>query len=362
MYQSFVLKTTNEKGIVNFPAWDVIQRNFTKGNNNITHFYRINPTAIRSDHLLVKLIESINVPYPTNSNLEVYASAVRDKAYSLASSLRISSASYKGSIGHNGYFFGKACDEIIIANNEPFSISDAIADWQNIQPIKVLYHEMTSLLPPLLDGKRNYQSGGYSVISINIPLLAVQYQMWRAKVQSGLIYKLDTAHFVKSYPIANMIFSYQDLAVFNRIDRLSRNLEISKYSSNYHSFALIDDTFDANRVLSQVLSKVESAPYSFNRILTTIPAVTANNALGTLVMPDLPDTRQIYWSLVLARLPAISFLLRISKDNPANSQIKNDWRVALRELHYDNSFSGVMSRLDISKLWQYINANIAPYV
>lgn len=360
MYQSFVLKSTNEKGIVNYPAWNVIKRNFQRENQKIVSYYQKNATAVKSDHLIVKLIESINIPFI--DDLNYYTGLVRNKAYSLASMLKISSPSYKGTTSRKGYFFGSMCDEIIIADNSLFSISEATENWKDLQPIKVLYHGITNLLPPLLDGKNLIQKEGYVVISVNIPMLAFQYQMWRAKIQKDLVFKQDVAHFVRSYPIPNMIYSYQDIAIYNRLESLMKEVPLKKYGVNYHSFALIDDTGDADRVLKDVLTTISRGNYTYNRILETIPAINVESGRVSLAMPDLPDTRQVYWAMVLARLPVISFLLKVSKDNHANTGIKNDWRIALRELHYDNSFSVALTRLEIAKLWKYINENIAPYL
>ncbi len=361
MYQPFAEIDTKERPIFKFPEWDYIRRTLAAQNTKIVEFYRRNPTTVKSNHILVRLIDSFNVPY--REDLGIYTGQVRDKAYALAMALRITTPAFKGRVFTEGYFAGSGSREIIVAVNEPFSLSESIANWRDLQPIKVLSHGNTQLLSPILDGRRPVQQGGLFIVGINIPLLALQYQCWRKEYTVGKDSPLGIEHFIRMFPIPNMIYSFQDYAVFNRINLISQNKDIPK-AYNPHSFQLIDLSQRVDASLARHVQYIKQKPMPYDQLLKTLPAINVPNLAYTLKIPDTLYTRQIKWALAMARLPAVEFMLRINAINNyhANRAANNFWRIQFRGMYYDNVFSVGFSQYESTQIWRFINEKITAYL
>lgn len=361
MYEVFKYRPAINKGQPLIPEYTYIKNGLRRENAKIVKYYRENPTAVNASHLLVKIIDSICVPYGTDPYL--HFGQVKDIAFNIGSAMGLTSPIFKGRVHENSWFYGKGCKELILVTTDDFDMSDIDNTWQDLRPIRVLQHGMTQIAPPVLDGKRQHQIGGYVVIEINIPMLSCQYQAWRKAVVQKQIAPLGVVHFVRSYPIVNMIYSHQDYALFNRLSALDRGEPVAAFK-NPHSFPVLDYTDTLDTVLDKYIHFLKQRRVDMHTMLAMLPAVNNHDMLDTMLLPQLPSTRQVDWLLELSRLPAIAFILRkdAENNNASNTETKGHWRMSLREWYSDKTISGVVGYLNYGKIEAYVNTNIKPYL
>lgn len=316
MQNLFHLVSPIGQGILKFPEWLYVRDGLKRSLGQVISFYRSNPMAVPSSHFLVRLLHSINVPQ--SQPLERYFDNVDAMALNMSMALKMTSSIYRGQV-FDGIFYGPGNTELLVAHSESFDIFHAHRNWEALAPVKVLRHARSDLGMNIPDGTNTGTESGMTVISINIPMLAVQYRAFRlnemAKADSSTESQLSIMQFIHMYVLPNMLFSHLDYALFNRIDNLRKGapLGVSKKS---HSFWLTDYSKKCDQVYNTILYKLDHIGKDFTGILRTIPIVTRNSMEELMLLPDMAPTRQVLWALVIARLPALAFLFKLLREGP----------------------------------------------
>lgn len=316
MHNFFHLVSPIGQGILRQPEWAYIRDGLKRNLGTVISYYRNNPKAVRSDHFLVRILQSIAVPQ--SQNLERYYDNVDGLALNMSMALKMTSSIYQGSI-FKGVFYGPGNDEILIANNDDFNPLEAHRNWQNLVPVKVLRHPRSDLGLNLPDGHDTGSETGLVVVSINIPMLAVQYRAFRFNeimLKEGTQETQKSAmQFIHMYVLPNMLYSHLDYALFNRIDNWRKGAPIGE-SEHPHPFFLPDYSDKVNQVQLELLHKLQLVGKDFTGILRTIPAVTANDMEEAMLLPQAAPTRQILWALAISRLPMLTFLFKVLEAGP----------------------------------------------
>ena len=314
MHSLFNFVATANPGILTFPEWGWVRDGLKRNLGTVIAYYRKHPKAVRSDHFLVRLLGSINVPQ--SLEIERYYDNVDALALNMSMALKMTSSIYKGAV-FNGTFYGPGSAEILIAHNTDFDPRQASQNWQNLTPVKVLRHPRSDLGLNLPDGFNTGSETGLTVIAINIPMLAVQYRAFRLNeiyvTHGDQESQRSLMQFVHMYVLPNMMASHLDYAVFNRINNFSRGAPLGE-SRVKHPFALAQG-FDrkANELQQGILERFDEVGKNFIGILKSIPAVSGENMEQVMRLPDLAQTLQVDWALTISRLPMLSFLFRESK-------------------------------------------------
>lgn len=314
MYSLFHRDPKAEYGIARLAEWTQLKDGLQRNLDTVLHYYRHAPHSVASDHLLVQILQSINVPQ--SLPVSRYYSNVFALAYALTSPFQLTSSINAGKI-FNGVFYGKGNKEIILLDDDWFVPEEAEKNWQNLVPVKTLRHPFTDLEMNIPDGKARGKEQGTAVVSVNIALLAVMHRSFaieeRRKAQVDPDYvALNTMQFIYMYVLPNMLASHVDYTIFNRINHLQQGWTINR-SKQDHPFPLIDYSRQVTAVQVRLLDILKKSSYSFSMTLAAIPAVTRKDLEQALLMPDVVPTRQVLWSLILARLPALLFLINTAR-------------------------------------------------
>lgn len=318
MQNLFHLVSSIGQGTLKFPEWLYVRDGLKRNLGMVIRFYRDNPMAVQSSHFLVRLLHSINVPQ--SQPLERYFSNVDAMALNMSMALKMSSSIFRGEI-FDGVFYGKGNPEVIIAHEEMFDIFLAHRNWQNLQAVKVLRHARSDLGLNIPDGTNTGTEKGLCIISINIPMLAIQYRAFRENEANLLEERGETDNqksimqFIRMYVLPNMLFTHLDYTLFNRIDKLRKGHPLGE-STKDHSFYLTDYSTRVNQVQRDILRGLENIGKNFAGIMQSIPVVTKNTMEDAMLLPDMAPTRQVIWALVCARLPALVFLFTLLREGP----------------------------------------------
>jgi hypothetical protein len=342
MHAFFNLEPKAQSGVQIPALWAYVKQGLRANLAQITSYYRGNPQAVRSDHLLVKIIQSMDMPL--SLNYDRYFSLVDASALDLSMVLKLTSSLYKGKVW-NGVFYGPGNNEIIIAHTGEFDYNAVQKNWMDAAPVRVLRHAKSDLYLNLPDGYRNTNESGLCVIAINVPLLMCQYYWFRKSywLEDHDLDTRTTMMFIHMYVLPNMLKSHLDQALFNRIFKMQRGEEFGK-SLQRHPFAQVNYESRVDQCYKEVLGNLAKQERNFSGVLSNVPAVSKETMEEAMFIPDMAPTRQVIWGLAISRLPAIDFVLSAAHQSPqTKSQSEVDglnrlflfWKNA-------NVFEGVM--------------------
>lgn len=331
MYSLFNSMPESLSAVARVPGWNNIRDGLKRNLDTVIRYYRNHPMAVQSDHFLVRLIQSIDVPL--SQNIERYVDNVQTMALNLSMALKMTSSIYRGQI-FPGVFYGPETFEVIIADNEDFDVFDAEKNWKDLQPIRVLRHPITDIALKLPNGVDNSTDSGIAVILVNIPMLATMYRSFRLEQASWQeLYQenqMSTMQFVHMYVLPNMLYSHLDLAIFNRMHALAQGAPIGE-AKRPHSFPLVDWDHRLTQWQTNMLALMEKIGRDFRGMMHEIPMVTARDLDDVMKLPDIVPTQQVIWSLSISRLPVLDFLVRVSKAG-ASTTNRNEVNYVLRQI------------------------------
>lgn len=344
MHTLFNLVPRALQGIQTPALWPYVREGLRANVGQVIRYYRGNPQAVKGDHLLVKIIQGIDMPLAMD--YERYYANVDAVSLDLSMVLKLTSSLYKGQMW-DGVFYGPGSDEIIIAHTDSFDLDKARKDWQNVTAVRVLRHAKSDIYLNLPDGRRNTTESGVSVIAINVPLLMCQYYAFRQSYWLEDSVKLDpqsTMMFIHMYVLPNMLLSHLDQALLNRIHNLANKIPMGQ-TLRRHPFALIDYSQKLDQAYMQILQNLQNQEKNLVGILQSVPAIGWENMEQVSQLPDMAPTRQVMWALAVSRLPMLDFALSMTHDSPMTknqAEINTINRTFLR-WKQSRIFEGVMS-------------------
>lgn len=346
MYSLFNITPGVSLGIHRDSKWMYLKPAFERNIQTVISYYRRSPIAVKSQHLLIRLLHAITIPH--TQELLRYYDNVDSSCLNISHTLGFTSPLSNG-ILWNGVFYGKGNPEIIIADNSPFDPIEADKNWEELEPVRVLRHPRSDLNMNIPNGINTGIESGLSVIAVNIPMLAIQYRAFRrneinASFLTGASQR-SIMQFMHMYPLTNMVKSHFDLVLFNRVNRMVRGLPFGE-TTDKHPFYLIDYSKELNYFHEKTIESLRETGKGFYDTLRTIPAINHPDMVGVMKLPDLAATRQIIWALTIARLPALTWLFRMAKDGPStrNKMEVNAVRRRLTQMKSDNLIKSALGR------------------
>ena len=348
------------------PGWNYAKAGLERNLKNIVQYYQERPFAVKSNHLVARIINTIGVAH--DQDTERYYNIVDAKALNLGMAFNLTSSIYRGAI-FDGVFYGPGCKEIIFASNEYVNPFEVDKDWKNQSPVTVLCHprsDMEFLLPTGRDGS---VEAGLACININIPMLALQFRAFaREQVQrldeTGLT-PFTVANFVHMYVLPGMMKSHMDHVLFNRAYNYTMGAPMGK-ATKKHRFPVIDYSKQVDEVLRDLIKYVRNNDRPFTDILASFPCMNVKNFEELLKLPEQAPTRQIVWAEVLTRLKALDWMTTVS---PTSGTVHDGSRIneltkAFVAHASDGSFRQVLDKdlyLDSIRTIKDIVARIAPH-
>ena len=307
--------TTPNQNQIHFYEFENIKATFLTDLININQFYNDRVYAIKNNNFLVRLLTNLDVPM--SYSVDRFVTVASARAPYVATGMRMTSELSKG-IFHNGCFYGQETLEIILNDTDYFNPFFAEKNWRKISAIKVLLQPKSDLNLLLPNGKQSSNGGGLAVISINIPLLAVQYRSFCLEQIARMASKgslLGITHFIHMYVLPSMLYSQTDTVVMNRLMNLfygkPQNEAFYRHPFSIHS----NYANKMDLVLNKILKNIDGKTLRYETILETIPGISEVNMLDALAMPDITPTLQVLPALMLSRLEIMSFLIDVGGIN-----------------------------------------------
>lgn len=356
MYELFTGRYEVNISNIKPPAWELIKRTYIKEVNNITDYFRNRVYAVKSNHLLCRLINTGSIPL--DYDLFRYMEIANTRAPYLAKYFNFTSSINYGKV-HNNIFYGEDIKEIIILNDEYFNPYAVKKDWKNIQAIKVIDHPISDLGLILPNGHKNSTDKGIAIFEINIALLLIQYRCFaEEQYNRNIDSRLGIQHFVNMYVLPNILYSHIELVILNRLINLYNVAPMGEALKKY-PFNVINYSNKIDDVLEIVLNHIKDRRLLYVSSMKNIPAIFNDNIFDFLTMPDIAKTRQVWWALMLSKFKIITFLIDVGgpEGKKNNMSYINKLKIDLKRLYINDITKSIFDKdtaFDISEQVKYL--------
>lgn len=212
----------------------ILNQNLIKINTRIRELVKPLP----SNSLLLRLFNTLY--FGTLDKHELWVTnSIRGKQ--TAKSLGFTTNSNIGKPFIDGVVLPPGTTEFIVLEHSKYP--EYVEDWTVLKPIRILAHDYNDLVFDFLQERETRT--GYGVISIDIPLLALQYQMYCdiTPVEQRQPPKI----WLIQYPLNNLIIDYANIAFYNRFHNLllEKEFEPSNYSLSWVTLQPLDSLFES---------------------------------------------------------------------------------------------------------------------
>lgn len=331
-----------ERGIAIAASWNVTRAGLSRNLTQVINYYHSRSMAIKSNHLLVRLINTPALNY--EQPVERFYDIIDAMAPRLAMSFEMTCPVFAGRV-HDGVFYGTGTSEIIVGSSEGFDVHEASEHWKHQSPVRILSHDKTDLDMHVPNGIPYSQEKGLAVISVNIPLLFVMYRGFVQEQMQALRrgHQAKTnAQFIQTYVLPNAVHSHLDFALFNRALNIALKKPVAAGTSRKHPFAMSNWIPQTDRALKELTDYLTKKDMSIMDMLCTIPAVTALNGAQTMQLPSASPTYQYAWMELVARAKVLAGLAFLSPSRLLGHD-KQHMQMVSRLITYDN-FKSVIQR------------------
>ena len=313
MQNLFRLQGETYTGGIELRQFDYATNGLMQNVEKIEHFYQDYPIAVNGSHLLVRLIQTVNVS--RNLSFDRYIANCSARALNVAQALKLTSAISKGQMW-DGVFYGHGTQEIIIAHDSLFSIQEVHENWKECHPVTVLQHNQTNTALLLPDGRVSSTDKGVAIIAINIPMLMAMYYRFNEEqdaVELGGGTRRTLYQFIHSYAIAGMVRSHLDNVVFNRLYNRASGVPFTE-AIRKHSFFMNNYDAALDVSASMQLEYLKNMKRRFTGVLQATQLPISGNLLNFSELPAVPPTLQAFWALSISRMKIMAFLCLVQKD------------------------------------------------
>lgn len=323
-------------GTVTTPAsFKMTRRRVRKNLIDIIKHNRKQSYAVRSNHLLVRLIHTMNLD--VDLPLFEYHRMAENRADRVATAHRLTHTKHRGDVKTDDVFYGKGTDEVVIAVNENIDLLSIEHTWRSLQPVKILAHPYNDLSLIPLDGSREGKFNAFAVIQIDIVALVMQYRMWvMDQLNRGKAIIRTPMQFVNQFPLTNALASHFDVAMQNRLMSLFLGEATEKFENPWPIY-IRDLTQEVDDYLFDRIRYLKRRSMMYADILKAVPIAVKDDLWALNQLPKIPATRQITWALNMARAPILRFLTQLdySVGGQRNFQDTNRIARSLRNMEYD---------------------------
>lgn len=286
------------KGRVIDPSFIYITNTVNKNLTRVRDRLWQSAKFVPHEHLLVKLLFGLGLT--RSLSVDELSYLCTDRMYHLANSLNLTAATNYGKAHFNVTLRGDA--EIILLTNEDY----APAPWQQLQPIKFLYHGHTNLNFQL---GTNVPSDVPAYITINMAMLAYQYIEWSKWVRMNNVAE-DVYQYLFKYALYNSIESYMDISLFNRHYFKLTGTPIPP-DEVYREIPLPNLDNIIQRSNQQINQALMAGHRAIAQILRYTPCFFQSDALALTHKPKIVPTRQCTWVTDYFRLPYLHYGLLV---------------------------------------------------
>lgn len=321
--------------------WVNLRKHYLKEIQTVINYYRTRAVGVTSSNLIALLNDNMKADtllnYPTYLSISNINKLKTERMYKLTTP----------------YLFGEVLNSALFQDSNDIYISHSDENysgvWLDKEPFRFLRHDESDI-SFCIPFKERYRSTSLNmnVIQTDLVMMALMYRAY-TRSKEGIT---TSEKFVLQHILPNMIYSYLDIAIMNRLMNLFYGYENTEVLSRP---PVIVNPFKnrLDNILSQVLKRIQNMRPDYKLILNEIPSIQNKTMLDSLLIPDVASTRQIKWSLYVSRIKIMGFLLDVGgRDGVViNRSLINDVIPDIRRMNKTNLL------LSMLPLEDYIETN-----
>lgn len=323
-----------------FPEWDYVKRNTILNLAYVLKRLHERPSNLNKSNPIVNLL--INIGFSLNVPLDDYMRVAEERLFYLTFAENLTSTSSYGGI-LNGAFYGHGSKEIIVIDTNDFDYKNHIKEWREVNPISVILSNISDFSYLVPDGMQNWElDNGTNIFSLNLKKLLFVYYMWNRQNTLSLgsgedKLVLGTHHLLKMIILPNILITQIDMIIFNRLMNIYYGKPMSKPIRKL-PFTVKNLTRRTDSTLETILNILSKTTYTYETLLSSIPAIISPNMYKFLQMPDLSPTRQIEWVYAVARSSIFRFIIELGgiSDIRMNRGLLVDARININYLETEH--------------------------
>lgn len=314
MYHNFTTLWMRKSITLDTPDFNNARNLITREMGRITAYYRNSNFVVSSTHLLCQILRQLNVSM--NRDLESYVDACYFEIERLARLFNLIHPDVANPEIRKGVFYNASTPEFILTDESVFDYSVAWDRWEQVTPVKIHYHGFTDLNCPTLTG--NYKNpvieNTYAVISINIPLLALQFRAWLENSHNLPKELKKLEYFIYKYPLVNCMCRHMELAVINRTMNLYLNKPVAKHY-RLHPLNVVNMTSVVDSALLKRVELIKTNVLRFHHLFKMFQGISVKDWSRTVKPPTILPNRNTKWVLEMQVIDWFIFWLKHSKMN-----------------------------------------------
>lgn len=327
MYEMFKVNTKHSGVKYSVPKLVTLRPLITREMIKVVSYYRKLEAEVPRTHLIVKLIENLNVS--TKRDEYSIAQAVSENSRHVCQMLGLVHPYNPKPQRFTGVFYNNSTTEMIVAQDfSKVPYHWLKSNWLTVNTIHIATHPFTDVDYGLCNG--NYQSGksGLAVFYIDLPSLMIQYKYWCKDRLANNKPNLKPGVFVAQIVIPNMLRNHMELCLLNRtIDlyhgKLAPRMRIQHPVQISDCTDLIDEC--CKRMVENWDTGEPLAPHDF---YSANPGFLFNSLTDNLVIPDIPPTMNTRWVMEISVVKYIDFMVDLlhKKDKTKLSSVSGKFR------------------------------------
>lgn len=280
--------------------------------NKIIAHYKKQQTEVPRSHLIVQLIENLNLRHTKTDDGII--NGCLDRASHVCKQLGVVHTSNPNPSPMSGIFYSNHVNEIIIIDEAQIVDVDSVRkQWMNYNPIRIMTHPFNDINMALCDGKYPSSQSGYAVFIINLPLLILQYKYWCLQRVKANIDVFRPGLFVSQLVIPNMLFNHMYISFVNRMIDNYDGKTTPPYKRQ-HPLSLVDYTTDVDTFIGEQVSILNGPnPVDVHSFYNCFPALLGGKILDLIQVPDIPPTMYTRWALEASSIKYLDFMVRYYK-------------------------------------------------
>lgn len=303
-------------GVSTLPNWNNARQNLYTEINKLVRYFRESSEWVKNTNTLVKILKSDNTQLYDNTDYTL--EAARDRWLKDAETFGINTPYRRANYMPDNVAYPNNVKEYIAMDDSIPYGSEVKIKWRDLEPIKVLdhpYHDLNLSIPNgKFQGEKSLVDSVF--LSINIPLLVLQYRLWQRYEAERLNIDPDNpAMFLARYPLVNIMNTHMDIVLRNRFINFYYGIEPLPFKVLRQGGVVVNDTSNfVDRSLREAVKIISSKDLRFFELNQQIPQLSTANVAQSLVLPDMSYTRAIRWVYDASRINWLSFLVKYNND------------------------------------------------
>ena len=299
--------------------------------DRLVNYYRNRERAVNNAHFLTRIVKQLTGS-TTIPVLDYYRQVDTNARY-ISRMFDIVSNIHSGKILRNMLRRDNS-PELFIYKNSEYDVFSYEDNWRDIESVKIIHNTNTDLDYELLyNTRKDTGEDSLTVYEIDLVSMCMQYYYW-CKERRSLSSSTDANVFIATIVIPNILYSYTNVAIYNRFMTIARGHDNIDFELN-HPIQVTDHSDNLDKYLAKSFDYLSNRTISVEQILYSILVGYDRTAMDVLKYSNKYPNLQSIWGLYVSRITHVADIVQYilgPKGIRYNKHILQDLPVILKDI------------------------------